>query len=86
MDYGPSYAAFQGAGIDGGLDGASDRVPSKTGALVVLLAQDLDEALVSVEKAGGIITVPIFAFPGGQRFHFSDPSGNELAVWMIQPE
>ena len=84
VDYGPSYAAFQGAGIDGGMDAASDRTPSKSGALVVLLAKDIDAAQAKVEKAGGTITVPIFSFPGGRRFHFSDPSGNELAVWVIE--
>ena len=81
VDYGPSYASFEGAGIDGGLDADSDRKPSKNGALVVLYAKDLEAALTSVEQAGGIITVPIFPFPGGRRFHFTDPSGNELAVW-----
>ncbi len=84
VDYGPTYAAFQGAGIDGGMDVASDRKPSKSGALVVLLAKDIDAAQAKVEKAGGTITVPIFAFPGGRRFHFTDPSGNELAVWLIE--
>ena len=81
VDYGPTYAAFQGAGIDGGLDAESDRKPSDAGALVVLYAKDLEAALASVEKAGGTITVPIFSFPGGRRFHFKGPSGNELAVW-----
>jgi uncharacterized protein len=86
VDYGPTYAAFEGAGIDGGLDAASDRKPSKDGALVVLLTDDLETALASVEKAGGKITVPIFVFPGGHRFHFTDPSGTELAVWSIEAE
>jgi len=81
VDYGPSYASFEGAGIDGGMDAASDRKPSKDGALVVLYAKDLEGAQASVEKAGGTITVPIFSFPGGRRFHFSDPNGNDLAVW-----
>ena len=84
VDYGPTYAAFQGAGIDGGMDAASDREPSKSGALVVLLAKDIDAAQAKVKKAGGTITVPIFSFPGGRRFHFTDPSGNELAVWVIE--
>jgi len=81
VDYGPTYASFEGAGIDGGLDADSDRKPSNTGALVVLYAKDLEAAQASIEKAGGKITVPIFSFPGGRRFHFTDPSGNELAVW-----
>ncbi len=81
VDYGPTYASFTGAGIDGGLDADSDRKPSKNGALVVLYAKDLEAAQMSVEKAGGKTTAPIFSFPGGRRFHFADPSGNELAVW-----
>ncbi|VAV87643.1 Glyoxalase family protein [hydrothermal vent metagenome] len=81
VDYGPTYAAFAGAGIDGGLDANSDRKPSKDGALVILYAKDLEAVQTSVEQAGGKITVAIFAFPGGRRFHFTDPNGNELAVW-----
>lgn len=80
-DYGPTYASFDNAGIDGGLDAASDRKPSKDGALVVLFEKDLEACLSRVEKAGGTVTVPIFEFPGGKRFHFSDPNGNDLAVW-----
>jgi len=78
VDYGPGYAAFEGAGIDGGLDGAApdDRQP-----LIILKADDLADALARVEAAGGTITDPIFEFPGGRRFHFRDPSGNVLGVW-----
>ena len=83
VDYGPTYSAFTGAGIDGGFDGASERKPSTNGTLVVLRASDLEAAQTSVEKAGGLVTVPIFSFPGGRRFHFTDPSGNELAVWVM---
>ncbi len=81
IDYGPTYASFQGAGIDGGLDADSDRKPGKNGALVILHSDDLVAAQSAIETAGGKITIAIFAFPGGRRFHFSDPSGNELAVW-----
>ena len=83
IDYGPSYAAFKNAGIDGGFDADTSRKPSKHGALVVLLEADLEGCLARVEAAGGKITIPIFAFPGGQRFHFEDPNGNDLAVWSI---
>ena len=82
-DYGPTYAAIDNAGVDGGLDAESDREPSKTGALIVMLTDDLYAAQARIEDAGGEITVPVFEFPGGQRFHFTDPSGNELAVWTI---
>lgn len=83
-DYGPSYAAFHGAGIEGGFDADTGRrKPSDMGALVVLYSDDLPASLQSVEAAGAKITAPIFEFPGGKRFHFMDPSGNELAMWTI---
>lgn len=86
VDYGSNYAAFEGAGIDGGLDAASDRLPSRNGALVVLKSDNLVAAQSKIEDAGGVITVPVFSFPGGRRFHFTDPSGNELAVWRPEDE
>jgi hypothetical protein len=78
-DYGPTYAGFEGAGLDGGL--ASGDAASTTVPLVILKADDLEAALERVEAAGGAITAPIFDFPGGRRFHFRDPAGNELGVW-----
>jgi predicted enzyme related to lactoylglutathione lyase len=78
-DYGPTYAAFEGAGLDGGL--ASGGTASTTVPLVIMKADDLEAALGRVEAAGGTITAPIFEFPGGRRFHFRDPAGNELGVW-----
>lgn len=78
IDYGPSYAAFEGAGLDGGFDAdAEDARPP----LVVLYAHDLEAMRDQVTGAGGRITRPIYSFPGGRRFHFIDPAGNELAVW-----
>jgi predicted enzyme related to lactoylglutathione lyase len=78
QDYGPEYAAFD-EGIDGGLyaDGAAPQAPP----LPILYAHDLEAMQAKVEAAGGAIVKPIFAFPGGRRFHFRDPAGNELAVW-----
>ena len=76
-DYGPSYAAF-GEGLDGGFDGAA---AAGTKPLPVLYARDLEKTLAAVIAAGGAVVKPIFAFPGGRRFHFTDPAGNELAVW-----
>jgi predicted enzyme related to lactoylglutathione lyase len=55
--------------------------PNRNGALVILFADDLEAAEATIRKAGGTITIPIFSFPGGRRFHFVDPTGNELAVW-----
>lgn len=77
QDYGPTYAAFD-QGLDGGFDGDAEagRPP-----LPVLFAHDLEAMAARVEAAGGVIVKPIFAFPGGRRFHFRDPAGNELAVW-----
>lgn len=77
-DYGPEYFSFDNAGLDGGMDGTANAV---TAPLVVLKADDLDAALVRVKAAGGEIVREIFEFPGGRRFHFKEPSGNEMAIW-----
>lgn len=76
-DYGPSYAAFA-EGLDGGFDGSA---PQEAKPLPVIYAEDLERTLDAVTAAGGEIVRPIFSFPGGRRFHFTDPAGNELAVW-----
>ncbi|MBN9035705.1 MAG: VOC family protein [Rhizobiales bacterium] len=77
-DYGPDYAAFA-EGLDGGFQGDASEAPAKP--LPILYSAELERALAAVEEAGGRIARPIFAFPGGRRFHFVDPGGNELAVW-----
>jgi predicted enzyme related to lactoylglutathione lyase len=80
-DYGPDYAAYD-EGLEGGLyAGARSSPNGGPAALPVLFAVDLETTLAKVEAAGAEITRPIFAFPGGRRFHFRDPAGNELAVW-----
>lgn len=79
VDYGPNYQAFDGAGLDGGIDGSGEVPTGKS--LVILKADDLEAALQSVLDAGGEIVQPVFAFPGGRRFHFKEPGGSELAVW-----
>jgi hypothetical protein len=76
-DYGPDYTSFD----DGRLTGGFTKEPDLPSALVVIYASDLERALARVKDAGGTITRPIFAFPGGRRFHFKDPASNELAVW-----
>jgi uncharacterized protein len=76
-DYGPSYAAYA-EGLDGGFDASAAR---ETAPLPVIYCADLEKALAAVTEAGGRIVRPIFSFPGGRRFHFADPAGNELAVW-----
>lgn len=79
VDYGPDYAAFEGAAVDGGFNG--DPSDAAAGPLVVLFAHDLEAMQAKVEAAGGVVVRPIYSFPGGRRFHFTDPAGNELAVW-----
>ena len=76
QDYGPDYAAF-GEGLDGGF--TTEAMTPKP--LPVLYAHDLEAMQAKVEAAGGRIVKPIYAFPGGRRFHFTDPAGTELAVW-----
>lgn len=78
-DYGPTYCAFSDGHLEGGFTTAE--APSPGGPLVVLYADDLEAMQRRVEAAGGKIVKPIFAFPGGRRFHFTDPDGYELAVW-----
>ncbi|NNL56162.1 MAG: VOC family protein [Pseudomonadales bacterium] len=81
-DYGPDYCAFANAGVDGGFYRSTLHSSASQGAaLVVLYSAQLEQTLASVESAGGRVCKPIFAFPGGRRFHFIEPSGNELAVW-----
>ncbi|MEP6907837.1 MAG: VOC family protein [Pseudoxanthomonas sp.] len=81
-DYGPDYAAFSGQGLDGGFF-RSERAanPEQGSALLVFYSERLEDTLAKVAGAGGEIVRPIFAFPGGRRFHFVEPSGNEFAVW-----
>ncbi len=78
-DYGPTYTAFAESGLEGGFELTDQKVIN--GALVVLYHKDLEEIKNKVLQCGGTITKDIFSFPGGKRFHFADPSGNELAIW-----
>ncbi|WP_334078303.1 VOC family protein [Microbulbifer sp. M83] len=82
VDYGPEYAAFSGAGLDGGFYLADSCSRTESGAaLVVLYSNDLEDSQRKVEAAGGTVVKPTFTFPGGRRFHFTEPCGNEFAVW-----
>lgn len=83
-DYGLEYTAFDGQGLQAGggfykadLANKSD----KGGALMVFYSDDLNATIVKIEAAGGVVVKPIFSFPGGSRFHFEEPCGNEFAVW-----
>ena len=81
-DFGPDYCAFNDGRMDGGF--YTSEQSSKTslgGVLVVLYSDDIESAKGLIVENGGKISKEIFSFPGGRRFHFEDPSGNELAVW-----
>ncbi len=78
-DYGPDYTSFEDGRLAGGF--TKEGKVAKGGALVVIFATELEALEAKVRQAGGTIVRPIFSFPGGRRFHFTDPSGNELAIW-----
>lgn len=81
-DYGPEYTAFSGQGLDGGFFKADRRSSTTNGAaLLVFYSDNLESTQAKVREAGGTIIKPVFGFPGGRRFHFTEPSGNEFAVW-----
>jgi len=80
QDWGPDYASFSGAGLDGGFRGGE--TPTPGGPLVIIYATDLEASERAVVAAGGVVTER-HEFPGGRRFHFRDPAGNVLGVWTI---
>jgi uncharacterized protein len=79
MDYGPTYCEFSDGRLTGGFAKGGPVTPG--GPLVIIYADDLAETQRRLEEAGARIVKPVFAFPGGRRFHFRDPDGYELAVW-----
>ncbi|NAW58851.1 MULTISPECIES: VOC family protein [unclassified Vibrio] len=82
VDYGPEYTAFSDQGLDGGFFRAETCNQTSTGgALLVFYSADIESTLAKVTQHGGQVTRPVFDFPGGCRFHFKEPSGNEFAVW-----
>ena len=88
-DYGDAYMAFsrESAGLDGGFYRSEQQAVYANGApLVVFYSHSLAQTQCKIEQAGGKIVVPVFTFPGGSRFHFTDPTGNEYAVWSEQNE
>ena len=80
VSHGPTYDAIEGAGIDGGIDQA----PKKVAATMAIIRTGISTMERRVVAAGGVITRPQFDFPGGRRFHFREPGGNELAVWIAR--
>ena len=83
-EFAPTYSATTTGDTDVGLQSSPPDRPEAP--LPVIQVKDLESALAAVEGAGGQIVKPIRACPGGRRFHFKDPSGNELAVWEAAPE
>jgi uncharacterized protein len=85
QDYGPDYTSFHDGRIAGGFNKDARPSPASggktSGPLIVIYALSLEETYSKVTEAGGKIVREIFGFPGGRRFHFTDPNGNELAVW-----
>lgn len=82
VDYGPEYTAFSDQGLDGGFFKSELAASAERGsALIVFYSHSLEDTQTKVESAGGQVVKPIFSFPGGRRFHFVEPSGNEFAVW-----
>jgi len=81
-DYGPEYTSFSNKGIDGGFYKSELTASVENGsALIVFYSKELEKTQAKIKAAGGSIIKPAFSFPGGRRFHFSDPNGNEYAVW-----
>lgn len=82
VDYGPEYCSFSDQGVDGGFFKSELTVSTKNGsALIIFYNNDLEGTQARIEDAGGSIVKETYSFPGGRRFHFADPNGNEYAVW-----
>ncbi|WP_028585356.1 VOC family protein [Desulfogranum mediterraneum] len=82
IDYGPEYTAFSSATMEGGFFLSTEVMSTAKGsALVVFYSSQLEQTLEKILASGGTIIKPTFSFPGGRRFHFADPNGNEFAVW-----
>jgi predicted enzyme related to lactoylglutathione lyase len=82
VDYGADYVAIENAGLDGGFYKSDQKATTINGSvLVVLYSSNLEATINSIEALGGKVIKHIFSFPGGRRFHFEDPNGNEYAAW-----
>jgi len=81
-DFGDDYSSFANEGLEGGFYKADKASRADGGgALLVFYSENLEKTLAKVQAMGGTLVRPIYAFPGGRRFHFTEPSGNEFAVW-----
>jgi uncharacterized protein len=82
VDYGVEYTTFEDQGIDGGFYKAELLSSTSNGAaLIIFYSRDLEATQQKIISAGGSINKATYSFPGGRRFHFTEPSGNEFAVW-----
>jgi len=79
--WGDNYLSFTGAVVEGGFNRESGINPGKPGPLIILYSDNLEKKVSEIQNAGGKIIQEIYPFPGGRRFHFEDPNGNELAIW-----
>ena len=85
VDYGHEYTAFSNQGINGGFFKSNLSTSTENGsALIVFYSKDLEYTQEKIKQAGGLIKKPTYAFPGGRRFHFTDPNDTEYAVWSDQ--
>ncbi len=84
-EWGDDYMSFNDGRLDGGFRRAEEPAPS-TGVLAVFYSEDLERDVERVQKFGATICEEIFSFPGGRRFHFTDPVGTEYAIWSANPE
>ena len=80
QDWGDDYMSFNDGRIDGGFRRSTEPAVS-TGVLLIFYSEDLERDLDRVKALGADISQEIFAFPGGRRFHFIDPTGSEYAIW-----
>ena len=81
-DFSEKYTAFSSEGLDGGFfKSEMSSATANGGALLVFHSEDLEKTMAKIRRHGGTVVKPVFSFPGGRRFHFTEPGGNELAVW-----
>jgi len=80
QEWGDEYMSFNDGRLNGGFRHSAEPAPS-TGVLLVFFSDDLERDVERVKDLGGTISQAIFSFPGGRRFHFVDPAGNEYAMW-----
>ncbi|MGB5344749.1 MAG: VOC family protein [Woeseia sp.] len=80
QEWGPDYLSFSDGRLDGGLCRAATPAPA-TGVLLIFYSEDLERDVDRITELGGKISRQTYDFPGGRRFHFTDPVGNEYAMW-----